>query len=97
MTHFLYHEQIGRNYFRISEIKPFINNFNYNNINFLPQEQDYKTFEMNNKSIALSVLVTNKEKISQYYKSEFNKIREKKVILLIITDNQKQQYIFVKT
>ena len=46
---FLYHEQIGRNYCRISNIKPFINNFNWENINFPLQEQDYKTFEMNNK------------------------------------------------
>ena len=36
-------------------IKPFINNLNWKNINFLPQEQDYKTFEMNNKSIVLNV------------------------------------------
>ena len=37
---------------RISNIKPFINNLNWENINFPPQEQDFKTLEMNNKSIA---------------------------------------------
>ena len=63
---------------------------------FLPQEQDYKTLEMNDKSIALNILQTNEQKISQYYKSEFNKTREKQVILLIITDDQKQHYLFVK-
>ena len=75
----LYHEQIGKNYCRISNIKPFINNFNWENINFPPQEQDYKTFEMNNKSIALNVLQDNEQKISHYYKSEFNKTREKQI------------------
>ena len=51
VTLFLYHQKIGRNSFRVSKIKPFDNNLDWNNINFSPQEQDYKTFEMNNKSI----------------------------------------------
>ena len=95
----LYHEQIGRSYCRISNIKPFINNFNCENINFPPQEQDYKTFEMNNKSIALNVLQANEQKISQYYKSEFNKTRKRQVILLILTDdecNSPQEKHYVK-
>ena len=29
---------------------PFINNLKWENINFPPQEQDYKTLEMNNKT-----------------------------------------------
>ena len=53
---------------------------------------------MNNKSIALNILCIpyNTEEISQCYKSEFNKAREKQVILLIITDGQKQHYLVVK-
>ena len=52
---------------------------------------------MNNKSIALNILqVDNQEKISHYYKSEHNKTRENKVILLMITDNEKQHYLAVK-
>ena len=38
---------------------------------------------MNNKSIALNVLQTYEQKISHFYKSEFNKTREHEVILLI--------------
>ena len=45
----LYHKEIKNNPERISNIKPFINNLNWENINFSPEEQDYKTFEMNNK------------------------------------------------
>ena len=93
---FLYDEQIGRNYCRTSNIKPFINNFNWENISFPPQEQDHKTFEMNNKSIALNVLQVNEQKISHYYKSEFNKTREKQVILLILTDEEQHHYVAVK-
>ena len=42
---------------------------------------------MNNKSIALNIVQVNEQKISYLYKSEFNKIREKQVILLMITDH----------
>ena len=81
----LYHEQIKKNFFRISKIRPYINNLNWNNINFPPQEQDYKTLEMNNKSIALNILqISHKtRKISHVYKSEFNKRREKQVIFMV--------------
>ena len=43
---------------------------------------------MNNKSTALNILlVDNEQKISHLYKSECNKIRENKVILLLL-DNK---------
>ena len=97
VTPALYHQQImGSKFFRVSKIKPYVNNLNWNNVNFPPQEQDYKTLEMNNKSIALSILQHNAEKISHVYMSRFNFTREHKVILLIITDGQKPHYIFVK-
>ena len=52
---------------------------------------------MSNKSIALNILQINDQgKISHYYKSKYNKIRENQVILLIITDNNKQRNIFAK-
>ena len=84
----LFHKEIKNNPERTSKIKPFINNIDCENINFLPQEQDYRTLEMNNKSIALNVLHVNELKISHYYKSEFNKIRERPVILLMISDDE---------
>ena len=51
---------------------------------------------MNNKSIALNILQINEQNISQYHKSKFKKIREKQVILLIITDGQKHHYLTLK-
>ena len=58
---FLYYNEIKNNPERISKIKPFINNLNWENINFPLEEQDYKTFEMNNKSIALNILQVNEQ------------------------------------
>ena len=93
----MHHKEIKYNPERISKIRPFINNLDWDDINFPPPEQDYKTLEMNNKSIALSVLHTQSDgKISHLYRSEFNKTREKQVILLMITDGQKQHYLAVK-
>ena len=78
------------------KIKQYTNNFDWNNINFPPQEQDYKSFEMNDKSIAMNVLQEVERKISHLYKSELNKTRENHVILLILSDHQKQHYVAVK-
>ena len=47
----LYHTDIKHHPERISKIKPFINNLNWENTSFPPQKQDYKPLEMNNKSL----------------------------------------------
>ena len=49
-------KEIKNNPERISKSRPYINNFNWENINFPPQEQDFKTFEINNESTALNIL-----------------------------------------
>ena len=51
---------------------------------------------MNNKSIILNISQINEQKISHIYKSEFNKTRERQLILLMISDNEKQHYLAVK-
>ena len=59
---------------------------------------------MNNKSIALNVLQwncikINEQKISHLHKSEFDKTREKQMILLMTTEYnspEKQHYLAVK-
>ena len=62
----LYHKEIGNNFNRITtKIKPYVNNFNWNNINFPPTNQDYKIFEINNENISLNIYQFNNEKISQ--------------------------------
>ena len=50
----LYHKEIGNNFNRIAKIKPYINNFNWNNINFPPIKQE--NFEINNENISLNIL-----------------------------------------
>ena len=89
----MYHKEIKYHPESISKIKPFINNLNRENINFPPEEQDYRTFEMNNKSMTLNILQVKEQKRSHFYKSEFNKTRENKVILLMTNDNEKKKKV----
>ena len=48
---------------------------------------------MNNKSIALNILQHNEQKIRHRYKSDFNRTRGNKVILLILNGNTKQHAV----
>ena len=52
----LNYEQTKKDPQRISKIKPFIDQYNWKEIDFPSLEKDWKTFELNNRSIALNVL-----------------------------------------
>ena len=61
-------------------------------------KKDQKKFELNNKSIALNALYVpqNTGKIRHAYKSKYNKERENRVTLLMITNGEKWHYLAVK-
>ena len=82
---------------RVSKIKPFIDKYNWNDIDFPFTGKDWKKFELNNESIALNILyVPHKTgKIHLAYKSKHNLTREKQVILLMIPDGEKWHYTAV--
>ena len=54
-------------------------------------KEDWKKFELNNKTIAISILFVpyNAEKIRLAYKSKYYSKRKNQVILLMITDSKK--------
>ena len=52
----LNYDRIGNFPERVSKVKPFINQYDWNEINFPSHVGDWKKFELNNKSIALNVL-----------------------------------------
>ena len=82
---------------RISEIKPFINQYNWKDIDFPPTNKDWRKLELNN-DIALNILYTphNTKKIKLTYRSKNNLTCNKQVILLMITDGEKWHYLVVK-
>ena len=75
---------------RISKIKPFIENYNWNDINFPANKKDWNKFEANNKNVALNILYVplNTKKIEIAYKSKYNLIRDNQIILLMISNGK---------
>ena len=94
----LNYQNIKNNSEIISKIKPFIDQYDWKEIDFPSHQKDWKKFELNNKSIALNVLYVpyNTEKIKHAYKSKYNKERENQVIPVMITDGKKWQNLAVK-
>ena len=99
LTVALNHQNIEKNPSRISKIKPFIDQYNWKEIDFPSHSKDWKKFEQNNKTIALNILFVphNTEKIRLAYKSKHNFKRENQVILLMITDGKKWHCLAVKS
>ena len=77
---------------RISKLKPYINKYNWKDIKFLSDKDDWKKFEQNNKDIALNILFVphNKKEIGPAYISKYSHQRKNQVILLVITDDGKR-------
>ena len=80
---------------RISKLKPYINKYNWEGIDFPAGPKEWKKFERNNKTIALNILFIphNTKTIKVAYRSERNNKRKKQVILLMITDGKKSHYL----
>ena len=73
----------------MTRIKPFINKYKCEGINFLLEKDDKKKFEKNNITISLNVLYAKKENIHPAYFSKHNSNRVKQVILLMILNGEK--------
>ena len=99
LTVSLNYEKNNINHQRISKIEPFIDQYNWNKIDFQSTGKDWKKFESNSKSIALNILYVphNSEKICHAYKSKYNLTRKNQVILLMITNGKKWHYLAVKS
>ena len=63
------------------KVEPFINKYNWEDINFPSKKDDQKKFEKNIVTISLNVLYAKKEKIYPAYVSKHNSNRGKQVIL----------------
>ena len=94
----LNYRNIKNNLERISKIKPFIDLYNWKEIDFPSHKKDWKKFESNDKSIALNILYIpcNTKELRHAYKSEHNLNLKNQVILLMITDGEKWHYLAVK-
>ena len=73
---------------RISKLKPFTDNYNWDNICFPAGHKDYSAFEKNNSDISINILYVphNTKQVKQAYISKHNNERDTHVNLLMITD-----------
>ena len=87
-------DEIKKDLQRISKIKPFIDQYNWKDIDFPSTSKDWRKLELNNE-IALNILYVphNARKIQVAYKSKQNLTCDKQVILLMITDGEKWHYL----
>ena len=93
----LNYEKIDNHPERISKIKPFINMYDWKDINFPSHKKDWNTFEKNNRSIALNIFYSpyNTKQIRPAYVSKSNWDRKKQANLLMITDDEKWHYLAI--
>ena len=92
----LNYQNINHHPERISKLKPFINNYNWKDIEFPSHSKDWRKFECNNKTIALNILHVpyNTKEIRQAYISKYNNERDNQVNLLMITDGTTNWHYF---
>ena len=74
----LNHQKIENHPERISNIKPFIDRYNWKGIDFPVGTKDWKTFEQNNNTIVLNILYVppDAKTINLEYKSKYNRKRK---------------------
>ena len=84
----LNYQNINHNLGRISKLKPFIDNYNWDNIDFPAVHKVYSAFEKNNSDIAINILYVpyKTKEIRQAYISKHNKTDNIHANLLMVTD-----------
>ena len=83
----------------ISNLKPFINNYNWKDVEFPSYSKDWKKFEQNNETLALNILYVsyNTMQTKQAYLSKYIGEGDIQVKLLMITDGMTNwHYLAIK-
>ena len=75
---------------KVSNIKTFINKYNWKGINYPSKIDDSKTFEKNTLTIPLNILYIKEKEIFPADISTHNSTREKEIFLLMITNQEKE-------
>ena len=99
LNHSLNYETIKANPERTSKLKKYINQYNWKDIKFPSDKENWKKFQQNDKDIALNEWFAshNKKEIEIAYKLKYN-YKHKKVIFSMITDNNNRwHYLAVKS
>ena len=90
----LHHEKIKKDHQRISRLRPYENQCNWEGLEFPVSIKKIDKFEKNNPGMAVNVLFTNKKSQNIYtaHRSERSVKCKKQVNLLMIVDGEKRHY-----
>ncbi|XP_057290793.1 uncharacterized protein LOC130613470 [Hydractinia symbiolongicarpus] len=91
-----HHGDIGRNPNRISQMKPYVDHYNWDGMEFPTSIKSIYKFEANNPDIAVNVLHIDGKRINILRRSVHNG-RTKVVTLLLISNDKKTHYTAVKS
>ena len=99
LTVALNYQNIKNNPEIISKMKPFVDQYNWKEIDFPSRQKDWKKLQLNNKTTSLNILFVphSTEEIRLAYKSKHNFKCENHVTLLMINDGKKWHYLAVKS
>ena len=96
----LHHDEIKKDHQRISKLKPYENQYNWEGLEFPVPIKKIDKFEKNNPGIAVNVLLSNKkiQKESMYTacRSMRNGNSKKQVKLLMTVDGEEKHYATIK-
>ena len=95
VTAALHHKEIKSHPERVSNIKQYVDNYNWTGIKFPMAINEIDKFEKNN-NISISILGIKGQDIYMQRKSKYND-RKKVVILLLIVDGKKRHYTMIKS
>ena len=80
---------------RVSNIKLFIDKYNWKGINYLSKIDDWKTFEKNNPTTSLNILSIKEKGLCPAYISKINSNCEKQIIILMIPSEAKEGWHYL--
>ena len=94
----LHHEEIKKDHQRISRLRPYEKQYNWEGLEFPVSIKKIDKFEKNNPGILVNVLFSKKKSQNIYtaHRSELNVKCKKQVNLLMIVDGQKRHYTVIK-
>ena len=95
----LNHQNIRNHPEKTTNINPFINQYNWKDIELPAGIKDWKNFEKNNSKIALNILQIphSENNITHVYKSKHNHTSKNQVVLLMIAEGEKWHYTALKS
>ena len=91
----LNYEEIKKDQQRTTKIKSFVDKYNWAEINYPSEKDNWKKFKKNSLTIALNVFYAKKENPYPAYISKHNSKHEKQVIPLLIANGEGWHYLAV--